>query len=422
MNEGIIENASLQEAETVTMAIDGAETFRQSDAGQAVEQFKWIYTGRELLEAPLTKPPCLLEPVLQTTGFSLLLGESDIGKTWLALSLALAVASRKSEWLGYKLKPTHGRAILIATEDSEHNLAGRFRSLQKAFPAADWQDNILVIIADDKSNAEIIKALSSIIATNPVDLIIGDCFGDMFEGRDGNSQADARQFYKLYAKLSKECQFMLVHHKGKRTEDKAPNKNHALGSQAIEAKARTVFDLTESKGLFYFTVLKCKTSRDEKKNSKRLEFDEGLLIFRDTGETVARTEIGAQAVATFAWAPLFVGKAKLTKSELADSYSTLTSKSRATAFAKIKIAVERGELRKDEFGNILNPNEPKPERDIQDLSSLSNTPRDLDRLDKEEAPPFDTTDLNAKPYQPTRIKRVRLAIPKKTQPSIHPIP
>jgi hypothetical protein len=319
------------------------------------EKGKWIFTGTELLEMPLEKPPCLIEPILQTTGFSLLIGESDIGKTWLALGLLLAVASGQTEWLGYMLNTTHQRAILISTEDSESNLAGRLRVLQETFEPTTWRDRVKVLIADDKSNDQIIRKLEELTNAEPVDLIVADCLGDLFDGRDGNSQADARRWFKQFVMLSKDCHFMILHHKGKRLADKTPHKDHALGSQAFEGKARTVLDLTEYENNFYLSVLKCKTSRDQKKNSKRLEFDERTLVFLDTGETVERGTIGAERQVTQNWEPYFHTDERMKKSELAKAYMKEARKSKTTAYSKIDSALKSGELCKDSYDNILLP-------------------------------------------------------------------
>jgi hypothetical protein len=344
---------------------------------------KWVYTGAELLEMPLTKPPCIVKPILQTTGFSLLIGESDVGKTWLALGLLLAVASGHSEWLGYALNLTYKRAILISTEDSEYNLSGRFHTLQKSYDPGQWRDRVRVLIADDKSNAEILAELKRMIAMEPVDLIIMDCYGDLFDGRDGNSQAETRKWFKFFVSLSKECHVMLLHHKGKRLADKTPHKDHALGSQAIEAKARAVLDLTEFKGQFYLSILKCKASRDEKKNSKRLEFDQEFLIFRDTGETVLRVQIGLEVEASTDWSPLFRGAERMKKADLAESYQKVSGRGRSAAFGKIKTAIDRGDLHTDDFGNVLNPGiEITPAPVVEAQSTPSKSPNDVDGLDK----------------------------------------
>jgi len=246
-----------------------------------------------------------------------------------------------------------------------------------------WRNNVRVLIADDKSNAEILAQLKLMIRTQPVDLIILDCFGDSFDGRDANSQADTRRWFKNFVTPSKACHLMILHHKGKRLGDKTPHKDHALGSQAIEAKVRTVLDLTESSGKFYLSVLKCKSSRNEKKNSKRLTFDERSLTFCDTGEIVSRSQIGSEQEKPVEWAVFFGSKDRLKRNELAQSFMSVSGRGRSAAFGKIKLAVERGELKADTFGNILNPSvEYTTESNGEVLSSPSDSPNGLDGLDK----------------------------------------
>ena len=242
---------------------------------------EWVFTARALLESNVVKLPCLIEPIIPKTRFSLLLGESDIGKTWFVLNLLCAIASGANEFLGWKINARYHKAILVATEDDEESLAWRLKQMTVSQA---WADNIIILIADDKSNKQILAKIEELLRTAPVDIVVFDCLGDVFDGKDSHASTDGRKWYRTFVPLSKKCHVQFVHHKGKAATGKAPHKDHSLGTQAFEAKARSVFDLCYFDGKVWLSILKVKGVRELKLYSYALDIDEKTFEVRLNGE------------------------------------------------------------------------------------------------------------------------------------------
>lgn len=187
----------------------------------------WAFTGLELLKQKVKKLLCLVDPILQTRRFALVVGESDVGKTSFVFQLACAVASAQSHFLGYELHAKHRRAILVVTEDDENSMAHHLRQMDRA---EQWADNLFILVADGKSVVEIRMEIEEITSSTPVDIVIFDCLGDLYNGRDSNDFSAVRDWYKDFVALSHECLVLFTHHKGKNATGHAPHKNQALGS------------------------------------------------------------------------------------------------------------------------------------------------------------------------------------------------
>jgi RecA-family ATPase len=79
----------------------------------------------------------------------------------------------------------------------------------------------------------------------PVDCIIVDAYSDVFDDTNMNSTAESRAFLHKFHVLSTtyKCVTIFLHHISKAKETSGPSKNNLIGSQALEAKARVVFEL-----------------------------------------------------------------------------------------------------------------------------------------------------------------------------------
>ena len=91
---------------------------------------------------------------------------------------------------------------------------------------------------------DLLQQLEERLTAQPADLIIIDCFADLYYGNINESN-QVRTFLQQYLQLAErhQCLVLFLHHCGKRTEDLPPSKHHLLGSQAFEGKMRLVFEL-----------------------------------------------------------------------------------------------------------------------------------------------------------------------------------
>lgn len=129
------------------------------------------------------------------------------------------------------------------------------------------------------------------LTAKPADLIIIDCFSDVYGG-DLKDTQKIRAFLNPYQKLSEkhQCMVLFLHHAGKRTENLEPSKNNLLSGQGFEAKMRLVIelraDLLNPQQRHLCIVKGNYLPASFKKESFVLDFDEQSFTFTNTGERV----------------------------------------------------------------------------------------------------------------------------------------
>jgi hypothetical protein len=127
------------------------------------------------------------------------------------------------------------------------------------------------------------------LTNKPVDLVIIDCFADVYSGDLKDTQR-IRTFLHPYQELAQKhnCLICFLHHTGKRTENFEPSKNNLLSGQGFEAKMRVVIELRAdllSPANRHLCIVKANyLPASFKKESFVLEFDEPNFTFTNTGE------------------------------------------------------------------------------------------------------------------------------------------
>ncbi|MBS1593524.1 MAG: AAA family ATPase [Bacteroidetes bacterium] len=240
----------------------------------------------QLLRQPDEGIPALVEPILQRAGVACLAGSSDTGKSTLLRQLALAVAGGDTRFLGFPIHARHKSVIYVSTEDGQHAVRHTVRQQARSYQLDDIDGLRFIFDYED-----IYPALVQSLAARPADLIIIDCFSDIYTG-DLKDTQQIRSFLKPYQLLSEreECLILFLHHTGKRTETLLPSKNNLLSGQGLEAKMRCVIELRADLGSphdRHLCVVKGNyLSSIHKQESFVLHFDEKHLAFTNTGERV----------------------------------------------------------------------------------------------------------------------------------------
>ena len=244
-------------------------------------------TGEMLLNQNIKEIPTLLEPLLPKSGLVCLAGSSDTGKSAFLRQLAMSVCAGLRTFLGMRLNSEHHSAIYVSTEDDETAnayLMGRQNLDLRINPVALRGLRFLF------DSEDIVADLDKRLTCNPADLVVVDCFSDLYTGsmNEGNQ---VRQFLMQYSQLAirHKCLVIFLHHCGKRTEMFMPSKHNLLGSQAFEAKMRLVLELRSDIADVTYKHLCCVKgnylSTDYKSESVKLFFS-NHLTFKETGERV----------------------------------------------------------------------------------------------------------------------------------------
>jgi len=249
-----------------------------------------IKTALQLFNNDQKEIPKLLNPFFQKVGLSALVGASDTGKSTLLRQLALHIALKEERFVNFSIDSTEARVLYISTEDDPYTVSYAIRkqaeSLKKTNPHInlDLLDNLVFIFNPENTLMEIKNQLNK----QKFDLVIIDAFADIFTG-EINANTQVRKFLNDFDRIAKthECLMIFLHHIGKRKEQAKAHKDNIIGSQAFEAKMRSVLELKNNpnnKDRRDLWVLKANfLHNDYKKSGYILDFDENL-IFSNTGK------------------------------------------------------------------------------------------------------------------------------------------
>lgn len=201
---------------------------------------KPFLSALEILNSDAQPIQFLIDGLLPAGSVAILTGPSDTGKSMLSRQLAVDIALGKQTILGMNVNARYNRVAYISTEDFlgdwKHKLS-LYKASEEEVPL---YDNLKVLFDVDQEEQFIAH-----IKANPVDLLVVDAFGDMFNG-DINDSIHVRKFLKPYKWLAKHYNttVLFVHHINKTGEkSRTPGKANVLGSQAIESASRCVLEL-----------------------------------------------------------------------------------------------------------------------------------------------------------------------------------
>ena len=264
---------------------------------EVLEDIKFIYNAVELLALGNIEQHYLMSPILPQKGTAVLAGKPDTGKSQLARQLCIQVASGLNDFLGFTITPVHNRALYISTEDSKEATTFLLNKQLSGLSQSASQ-NLRFIFADTLDQEEILNQLDEALIETPVDLVVVDCFGDIFKGPDSNNNMAMRNTVKAFDKFAKKhsCLILFVHHINKGAYNLMPGQEHIQGGAGLVQKVRLAIQLSEGDGsIRYFTVVKGNyCPKDFKENSLELDFSEEDFLFSFTGNKIPSQEIGAQ--------------------------------------------------------------------------------------------------------------------------------
>lgn len=258
---------------------------------------KVVFNAIELLARGEVEQKYLMKPILPQKGSAVLAGKPDTGKSQWARQLCIHVALGEKNFIGFELNLVHNKSIYVATEDNED--ATRFL-INKQFKGLGKEavENLRFLFADTMTQEEIIKNLDEQLTLEPVDLVVIDSFGDIFQGKDSNNNMSMRNTVKIFDKLAKQhnCLVLFVHHINKAAYRVSPGQEHIQGGAGLVQKVRLAIVLSEGGGnIRFFTVVKGNyCPKNFKENSMELNFSEETFLFSSTGKLIPTNELGAQ--------------------------------------------------------------------------------------------------------------------------------
>jgi RecA-family ATPase len=269
--------------EDTKITVEIPENTSLNEPNSSVQKSLSIGTSaKDLYQNDIEELPCLVYPIIQKVGLMALAGSSDTGKSCLLRQLAIDIATGYNSFIGFELRPEHNRAIMVSTEDDYQSTSVIIK--KQAMGVEEGRlENLRFVFNDDN----LLERLDHSLSNEPVDLIVIDCFADIF-GQDLKETHRLRNCLNEYQNLAHkhQCLIIFLHHTGKRTEDLIPSKNNLLSGQGFEAKMRLVVEIRADKHqaqLRHFCIVKGNYLSSEFKNeSFGMHFDKETLRFYKT--------------------------------------------------------------------------------------------------------------------------------------------
>jgi hypothetical protein len=213
---------------------------------------------RRFTELDLTAEPppidWLVDNLICEGDVNLFMGDPGIGKSWLTMSLAVAVADGRESWLGRAVKK-HGEVLYIDEENPEDIIYNRFRKLSLTKAGAKrihylYRPGIWM-------NKEPDAFLDEALELNP-SLIVIDSLSRIHSEDENSANSMARLFREAIQPLAREtgAAVIVVHHAIK--SDTATSFQRSRGSGDITAVVDAALDIrgTDIPGKFYMTQYK----------------------------------------------------------------------------------------------------------------------------------------------------------------------
>lgn len=179
----------------------------------------------ELMTAELERPDCLLEPLLTTKTLALLHGPRGLGKTFMALGMAWAVAGGGS-FLGWRAARPHN-VLYVDGEMAAVDMQARLRMLGSApeklqFLLADLNDRSLPDLGVHIGQAWLMSTAAR--AGQPPDLLVLDNLASLVGTvtRDADRWTEMQRFILMMRRTGMAT--LIVHHTNKKGFQRGTNR------------------------------------------------------------------------------------------------------------------------------------------------------------------------------------------------------
>jgi RecA-family ATPase len=221
-----------------------------------------MHYGRAVLDIP--KPDALVDDLLDTRSLAILYGPSGSGKSFVALDIALRVASGLPWHFG---KETRQGPVLYVVAEGSGDIAARVEAWLAQYAVEPDIDQVLFLtIPANLFDPEAVDALVAIVKGDAYKLVVIDTLARSMNGGDENSAKDAALVIAAADKLkdaSGAC-VLLVHHSGY-------DATHARGSTAFRGACDTELEVKKSDDLVILRAAKQKSRGDGGKSFLKLE-------------------------------------------------------------------------------------------------------------------------------------------------------
>lgn len=285
----------------------------------------------------------VVEDWLDAGSVVMLAGRPKTGKSWLALSMAIGVASG-GEWLGYPCRK--GSVIYMALEDTEIRIKSRLELVS----CGSIYDNLVVVTrikrADMGGIGQLIKLIKEV---GGVRLVVIDTY-QMFRGDVERGSMIYQEDYRSISELREVAKLMgvsilLLHHLRKhQIHDSEDLVERVLGSTGIVGALDTILVLDKPRLSNMGNILR--TGRDVEEVMYSVEFDPMTGLWKMLGDSKKYAQEKASEMILHAFSRVGPGTSVLTVSDLTEitGMSNQSIRKAVSRMAEdgVLIRVERG--------------------------------------------------------------------------------
>ena len=258
-----------------------AQTKSEWETSNLPEDYNLIPVS-ELINMEFEVHPWLIDNILYNEGFCFIYGAEGTGKSFIALSIAQAVASGK-DWLNHFHVSSPVNVLILDKENPLSMVAKRakglgFNSTNSNVHYLQYPEKFQLVDSKGEYSA-FAQALSAIATSKNIGLIVIDSFVDFMLGSESSAE-DTQLFFNALRELFPHKAFVALHHENKPSQGVFRNDSQRLrGSSNINAQTFTSFRLEP--------VAKSKTEMTLKQTKARdaLKLDKFMI----------RMQVGAQA-------------------------------------------------------------------------------------------------------------------------------
>ncbi len=215
-------------------------------------------------------PEWLVDTILPEGGLIALYGPSGTGKSFIAIDMAMAIATG-TPWQGHPVKK--GFVIYVSAEGGtgigKRVKAWLFdRKMEAKEANVAWLVEAVPIHTDSENMEILLERILEEIGETPV-LIILDTLARCFDGNE-NQQEDMNRFIAGIDRLRKECKsaVLVVHHTNKQGEDER-------GSGAFRGASDAMLSVVKKEERIF---LRCSKQKDDE------EFGDREVLLKDVPE------------------------------------------------------------------------------------------------------------------------------------------
>jgi DNA primase len=251
------------------------------------EEFKLV-SGADLILREFPEEQWLIDKILYNEGFCFVYGAEGVGKSFITLSMAEALATG-TPWLGHFRVPRAGKVLFIDKENPLSILSKRLRGMGVTGENMFWLERPeLLTLTDSKGQpTPFSQALYDIVQDKQIDLIVVDSFVDLMVGSE-NSAEETQRFFDAMRVIFPHKAILVLHHENKPMQGAFRSEaQRTRGSTNINAQAVTQFHIE--------AIAKSKTDLTIKqtkiRNGQRLDKFMVRMTVESCGENLEETQV-----------------------------------------------------------------------------------------------------------------------------------